>query len=220
MTSPAQYDNYLDDARSNLAHLLPPVATSIADIGCGPGGFGRTLRQQYPNARIVGVEAVDTQAARARVDHGYDEVYSGFYPEALAGAGDTFDLICFIDVLEHMVDPWSVVDGLHRHLNPGGIVFAAIPNVQFASNITDLLQGRWNYTDTGLLDRTHLRFFTRSTSVRLFTENGYEQLACDGANPMQNYGPLHKRALRSLIMRIAPDSRYLHFVVQARSLRA
>lgn len=220
MTSPTQYDSYLDDPRDNFAHLLPAAAGSVADIGCGPGGFGRTLRHQYPEARIVGVEAVASQAGHARVDHGYDEVIDGYYPEALADRPEKFDLICFIDVLEHIIDPWAVVEGLHRHLNPGGIVFAAIPNVQLASNITDLLQGRWEYTDTGLLDRTHVRFFTRATAVSLFTEHGYAVDACDGANPMANYGPPPKRALRSLIMRVAPDSRYLHFVIQARSLRA
>ena len=56
----------------------------------------------------------------------------------------------------HMLDPRSMVEGLHDHLNPGGIVFAAIPHVQLAFNITDLLQGRWESTDTGLLDQTHL----------------------------------------------------------------
>jgi hypothetical protein len=62
-----------------------------------------------PAARLVGVEPVPSQAARARVGHGFDEVIEGYFPDAMAGRSEDFDLICYIDVLEHVIDPWALL---------------------------------------------------------------------------------------------------------------
>lgn len=220
MTHPEQQATYQEEALPDLLPYLPPGASSVLDVGCGPGGFGPTLRKRYPAARIVGVEAVASQAEIARTDHGFDEVVTGYFPDVLGGRPDRFDVITFNDVLEHIVDPWSVVDGLHDRLTPGSHVVASIPNVQFVWNLTDLLAGRWNYQDWGILDRTHVRFFTRATASSLFTDHGFAVETCVGIRPAGHGGRFDKRALRSGLMTLIPDSRWMNFVIVARSLRA
>ncbi|MFC6714865.1 class I SAM-dependent methyltransferase [Branchiibius cervicis] len=221
MTHPEQSSSYQEEARPEVLPYLPPGASAVLDVGCGPGGFGKTLRARYPTARIVGVEPVASQADTARTDHGFDEVLNGYFPDVLAQRADRFDVITFNDVVEHIIDPWSVVDGLHERLTPDGHVVASIPNVQFVWNLTDLLAGRWDYQDWGILDRTHVRFFTRSTALSLFTEHGFEVETCVGIGPATNSGGrLDKRALRGGLMKLIPDSRWMHFLIVARSRRA
>lgn len=168
----------------------------------------------------MGIEATASQAESASEGHGFDEVLHGYFPDALAGRSDRFDLITFNDVLEHIIDPWSVVDGLHERLTPGGRVVATIPNVQYIFNLARLLAGRWDYEDDGILDRTHVRFFTRATCVSLFAERGFIVEQCEGVNPAPSLGSLSKRAMRAGLQRLVPDSRYLHFVVVARTERS
>ena len=220
MSHPPQQDLYRDDGRHEILPLVPRDATSALDVGCGAGGFGVTLRSALgPDARLVGVEPVASQAARARMDHGYDEVVDGYVPDALRGRTDTFDLVCYIDVLEHVVDPWELLRETRAWLAPGGRVLAAIPSIQFAPVVWRLLRGRWDYTDWGTLDRTHLRFFTRATMIEMFEQGGYRVLRCEGANGVddawaEDPNPLKRRAKRTLLPLLG-DARYLHFVIVA-----
>jgi len=99
------------------------------------------------------------------------------------------------DVIEHVVDPWSLLGTIAQHLAPGGCVVAAIPNVRHLPVSAGLLfRGRWTYTGVGILDRTHVRFFTRETVVALFGEAGYEIDRIDRLNPpwtdLPKYRPL------------------------------
>lgn len=103
---------------------------------------------------------------------GVDHFVSGSYPEALPPR--QFDAIVFNDVLEHLVDPWSALRESKSFLTDGGMVIASIPNVRHYSVIKPLVvSGRFEYQDAGLLDRTHLRFFTFTSSVDLFESTGF-----------------------------------------------
>lgn len=98
---PRQQAVYGDNARRDVAPYVPRDATSALEVGCGRGGFGRTLRRLLgEDARIVGVEAMASEAAVARVGHGFDDVITGYFPAALKGRDDRFDLVVFNDVLE------------------------------------------------------------------------------------------------------------------------
>ena len=161
----------------------------MLDVGCAQGGFGPTLREVLgPEARIVGVEAVASQAEIAARGQGYDLVVPGYFPQALNGSDERFDLVCFNDVLEHIYAPWETVRSVHEFLLPGGRVLAAIPNVQVIDNLVALMHGAWDYTDWGILDRTHVRFFTRRTMIELFEDNGFAVESCVGVNPSQTEG--------------------------------
>jgi 2-polyprenyl-3-methyl-5-hydroxy-6-metoxy-1,4-benzoquinol methylase len=215
-----QQDVYGDNERPEVAPFVPSDLRSVLEVGCGQGGFGRTLRRTLgPEARLVAVEAVDSQAAIARGAGVFDDVVSGYFPDALAGSAERFDAVCFLDVLEHVFDPWQMLEDTHERLNPGGVVVAAIPSIQYAPVLRSLLRGRWDYTDWGTLDRTHVRFFTRDTMVEMFEGAGYRVDRCEGVNSVweSDWAPsLRRRAM----VRMVPQSEWLQFVVVATSTRA
>jgi SAM-dependent methyltransferase len=163
-------DAYFGFARTEIASLLPDRVNRVLEIGCGNGATLKWLRSQRNVQYAVGIEMVPEAAERAAAV--FDLVLSGNVETMELPAG-TFDLIIALDVLEHLVDPWLIVRRLHAVLNPDGAIVASIPNVGHYSVCVPLaLQGQWNYTKDGLLDRTHLRFFTRQTAVDLLTSSG------------------------------------------------
>jgi 2-polyprenyl-3-methyl-5-hydroxy-6-metoxy-1,4-benzoquinol methylase len=215
-----QQDVYGDNERAEVAPFVPANVRSVLEVGCGQGGFGRTLRRILADdVRLVAVEAVASQAAIARAGGAFDEVVDGYFPEVLAGSHDRFDAVCFLDVLEHIFDPWQVLEDTHAHLNPGGSVIAAIPSIQYAPVLRSLLRGRWDYTDSGTLDRTHVRFFTRDTMVEMFDQAGYRVERCEGVNSVwgSDWEPTLRRRL---MVRFVPQSEWLQYVVVATSTRA
>jgi 2-polyprenyl-3-methyl-5-hydroxy-6-metoxy-1,4-benzoquinol methylase len=163
-------EGYFSHARKEIASLLPAQCGRVLEIGCGSGATLGWLRQSQRTSHTVGVEIVEAAARDAQVN--VDEVYClDFEHDGLPSFGADFDVILCLDVLEHMVNPWGVVDRLvSGHLKPGGALVVSLPNVRHYSVVLPLLfQGRWTYEDAGLLDRTHLRFFTRETAVDLLT---------------------------------------------------
>jgi 2-polyprenyl-3-methyl-5-hydroxy-6-metoxy-1,4-benzoquinol methylase len=203
---------YADDERAEVQLLVPEGFSSFLDVGCASGGFGRGLRRRFPDARIVGVEAVGTSAAEARAN-GYDLVVDGYFPEALTGE-EKFDCILFNDVLEHMIDPWSAVAASREMLKPGGHIVSSIPNIRYFPVLIDLLRrDRWDYVDWGVLDRTHVRFFTRSTIQEMFTEAGFVVERTEGINSAFNLAKWKR--FRRLSGRLG-GTEWMQFVVVAR----
>jgi SAM-dependent methyltransferase len=158
-------DNYYSAERSELVELLPVQAHRVLEIGCGEGLLGKRLRAR--GHYVAGVELVPEIAEQAR--RNLDEVLCADVERAeFPWGGASFDALIMADVLEHMVDPWRALGRLIVLLKPGGIAIASIPNVQNFRIIRDLLLGKWRYTDSGLMDRGHMRFFTWREIVRLF----------------------------------------------------
>ncbi len=216
MDTPPQQDIYEDNGRDDVAPFIPTGARSVLEVGCGRGGFGRTLRARLgPQARLVAVEAVPAQAAVARHGHGFDEVIEGYYPQALESRSEKFDAIFFIDVLEHVLDPWAVLSHAKGDLATGGRVVAAIPSIQYAPVVRQLLRGRWDYADSGTLDRTHLRFFTRDTMVEMFERAGYVIERCEGVNSVWAGEWSQRSFRRRLMLRVMPQGEWLHYVIVA-----
>lgn len=169
--------------RREMLAFVPPAARSVLDVGCGPGGFGQSLRQDDPTRELWAVEVDEEVAAGAA--RFYDRLVVGTFPDALAGAGKTFDCVVFNDVLEHTVDPWAVLRATVALLAPGGVVVASIPNVRNVSVVADLVvRGNWTYRDIGILDRTHLRFFTSRSIRALFADSGFAVEEMSGINPV------------------------------------
>jgi len=163
-------DAYFDFARTDIAPLLPERMNRVLEIGCGAGATMKWLRTRQAVQFAVGIETMPEMAHRAEAV--FDVVLSDNIETMQLPAGD-FDVIIALDVLEHLVDPWSVVRRLHGILNPNGIIIASIPSITHYSVAAPLaLRGQWNYTEEGLLDRTHLRFFTRQTAIDLLTCSG------------------------------------------------
>lgn len=144
----------------------------VLDVGCSTGYLARALADQ--GCTVTGVEYDQEAAERARPV--LDElVVADLERDDLAGLfaeGTTFDVVVFGDVLEHLRDPEAVLASAVRLLAPGGSVVISVPNVTHGSLRLALLQGRWDYRETGLLDRTHIRFFTRESLAELLRGAG------------------------------------------------
>jgi SAM-dependent methyltransferase len=174
--------DYFAHARKEVAPLLPPQCGRVLEIGCGSGVTLGWLRRDQRASYAVGVEISETAAQSARAHA--DEVHClDFEHGEIPVENSQFDVILCLDVLEHMVNPWKAVDRLvSRYLAPGGALVVSLPNVRHYSVVLPLLlQGRWDYQDAGLLDRTHLRFFTRDTAISLLSHPLLEPARCMGA---------------------------------------
>lgn len=163
--------SYYGYARPEVCALVPESAMRVIDFGCAGGALGRALKTARPGRLVFGVEPVAEQAARARAV--LDEVHVGHAEDELPEAWGAPDCVIFADVLEHLVDPWAVVRRARARLAPGGALVVSIPNVLHHSVLADLLRGRFDYRDAGVLDRTHLRFFTAATARELVEQAGF-----------------------------------------------
>jgi 2-polyprenyl-3-methyl-5-hydroxy-6-metoxy-1,4-benzoquinol methylase len=139
----------------------------------------------------------------------------GPYPEALGELHAYFDCIVFNDVLEHMPDPWEVLRMTRHLLSPIGTVVASIPNVRYLPvSVRLLLNGDFSYADVGVMDRTHLRFFTMRTMHELFEASGYAVVAMRGINPWRE-----RHWLPAIAPRRFADIFYRQFIIAARPRR-
>ena len=175
MTTTSQIPDYYN---RDLLRLIPPVAGKVLEVGCGAGALAREYRRLNPDVLYLGVELVP-EAARAAATIGHiDRVFTGDAARVepsdfgLSAIDPGVDCLVFGDVLEHMIDPWAVLARLARWVREGGQVLACVPNIQHYSVLVNLLRGQWQYQDEGLLDRTHLRFFTLQGVRDLFAGAG------------------------------------------------
>lgn len=177
-----KHDAYYSQNRPEIRRLIPPSTKLLLDVGCGGGSFGEAIRQEHPEMTLCGIELFEDEAARARKH--YDHVWSGDVHEVLSNIQDRrFDLIVFNDLLEHLVDPEKALRQSRNLLSRDGRVLASIPNMRFWPALSDLVfQGDWRYRDAGVMDSTHLRFFTRKSIVRMFDQTGYRVQDIHGIN--------------------------------------
>ena len=143
----------------------------ILDVGCSEGYLGGYLKNS--GHTVLGVEMNPQSAHKA--SEVLDSVYNGSISEYFNHHSDEkFDVILFGDVLEHIADPNQILEICHNHLNRDGFIIASLPNVAHAAIRAMLLEGRWEYADLGILDRTHLRFFTKDSAKALFEQAQYD----------------------------------------------
>lgn len=168
--------------RAELLPFVPENISIVLDVGCSSGVFGALLKKIRPGIEIWGIEPSQTSAMGAsRV---LDKVFVGGCPGAFAELGNQrFDAIFFNDVLEHLVDPYQVLEEARKFLTPGGRIIASIPNILFYYQIAHILiKQDWKYQESGIMDITHLRFFTKKSMIRMFESSGYRVLRADGIN--------------------------------------
>lgn len=156
---------------------------TVLDVGCGVGLNGLAAKRK--GARVTGIEIVE--ATRARAKERLDEVLSIDITsdEAVRKGleGRTFDLMLFADVLEHVPDPVGVLRRLLPYLSDDGQALVSLPNIAAWPIRLNLMRGRFDYTKSGILDDTHLRFFTRESGQRMIESAGLEVLRTE-QNPM------------------------------------
>jgi SAM-dependent methyltransferase len=173
MTSNGKPQGYYSGYNERLLRLVPPSAKRILDVGCGEGNLGVELKKLDADRVVFGIERDPAAAAKAtsRLDQVFAlEVETEDVPIEPASV----DCMLFDDVLEHVIDPCAVLRRLKPLLHADGMILCSIPNIQHHSVIGALLRSDFQYTDAGLLDNTHLRFFTYSTFMKLLLDAGFE----------------------------------------------
>jgi len=166
---------YYDNVNQDLLGALPSDLGRVVELGCGAGVMARAYRQKSPNVNWTGIELMPDQANLAKefVNQVYSCDVEANWP---LGQDETFDCLVIGDVLEHLRDPWAILSKFVSHLKPGATTAICIPNVGHWTVIANLLLGHFPYQNQGILDKTHLRFFTLSSMLDLHRQAGIEPL--------------------------------------------
>jgi len=177
--------DYYDFIRDEMYIYIPQRAEKTLDVGCASGSFSEYLKKEK-GSETWGIEMEQGAAkiAKTRMDH----VLIGAFDEVKRELpGQYFDCIFFNDVLEHMIYPDQCLIDIKSNLKPEGKIIASIPNIRHIEELQELLLGLdWRYRDVGVLDRTHLRFFTRRSIIRMFENCGYNIDSIEGINPTKS----------------------------------
>jgi 2-polyprenyl-3-methyl-5-hydroxy-6-metoxy-1,4-benzoquinol methylase len=213
----------VDPTARNTSHALMLELVGrdarVLDVGCSTGFLGGALAVQ--GCAVTGVE-VDPKAAveaRAYIDEVVEaDLNLTTLPDLFPGR--EFDVVVFGDVLEHLIEPDAVLRSAVPLLGAGGAVVISIPNVNHGSLRLAVLQGRWNYSETGLLDRTHLRFFNHASVVRMVAGAGLHITRLYGtlADPLGCEVEIDDESLPGTIVewvRAQPDALVYQFVLRA-----
>lgn len=191
-------DRYFATARHDVLAHIPGKPARVLEIGCGQGSTMAELRKREGVTFAVGVELdpASAKVAEAQFDTVFvSAVETAQFEEAIAPG--TLDLVLCLDVLEHLVDPWTVVRRVTPLLAPGGRLYISVPNVRNWKFLARLFfKGDFRYRDSGILDRTHLRFFTRETAMALAGTGGLTVI--DGVDA-RAYHPWEVRRLLNAV---------------------
>ena len=164
--------NYFSAVRTEIDALLPKFSEKILDVGCGDGSTLLWIKSIQKCKKIYGIELFEKPflQAKKKLDQALNinvENEKNFF------SNEKFDLILILDVLEHLVNPWKFLEYIQKRLNLNGSIIISVPNIRHYSVLKNLIFfGDWNYTKSGILDSSHLRFFTKKSLQRIFAEQG------------------------------------------------
>jgi SAM-dependent methyltransferase len=158
----------------DLLGLMPAGARRVVEVGCMHGALAREYRAANPGVHYTGID----------IDPEYAQVAQTACDVALAGDIERFDAAAFAslfpsdcwvfgDCLEHLRDPWRILRQIRQGIDSDGCLLTCIPNAQHWSVQMRLATGLFRYEDSGLLDRTHIRWFTRTTMIEMFAQAGW-----------------------------------------------
>lgn len=207
--------SYYSNTRLEMLPFIPSSAKKILEIGCGKGHFCEQLIGK--ETEVWGIEPDGDSAEIASKK--LFKVLNGKINEVIGQLPDNyFDAIILNDVLEHLLFPWEDLKLLKSKLSDKGAIVSSIPNVRYIKNLFHVLvQKNWEYTESGILDSTHFRFFTKKSIVNLFDKSGYVIEKLNGINKTKST----KYQLFALFINIFfffnhSDTLYLQFAVRAK----
>jgi trans-aconitate methyltransferase len=159
----------------DLLAIIPTSSLRLVEVGCSSGALAREFKRISPKCDYLGIE----------VDPSYTELAQRYCDRSITldieSADDEFwvrnaDRDCWIfgDTLEHLKDPWKILRRIRERIPSNGVVVACVPNAQHWSLQVRLSIGAFRYEKSGLLDQTHLRWFTRQTLLEMFDQTGFE----------------------------------------------
>jgi 2-polyprenyl-3-methyl-5-hydroxy-6-metoxy-1,4-benzoquinol methylase len=165
-----------------------PAGSRVLDVGCDTGRLGEILRREK-NCVVHGIERDAGAAAEASSRLDRVEVRPVDSEASLVGFAD-FDVVMFLDVLEHLYDPWSVLRGARSTLRSGGLILSVVPNIAHLSVVRRLLQGKFEYQEHGTMDKTHLRWFTRRSFSEALERAGFVGVRIEAIPVIPHLGEL------------------------------
>ncbi len=167
-------EGYFATINSDLVSQIPYQPGKILDVGCATGNLGQEVIDKKHPEIYEGIEVVPSIAKIAKKY--LSKVYVGQAEEWLSKLKTGYyDWVILADSLEHTVDPWSILKEVNRILKEDGHIIVSLPNVRNLGVITEVLvKGTWNYKEMGILDKGHLRFFTRKNILKMLSDYGFE----------------------------------------------
>ena len=208
---------YYQFERREVASLLPKQYSRVLEIGCGIGKFRNNLNQEHEYWGIEPVESI----AKIAYDN-LDKVLIGTYQDVESMIpNDYFDLVICNDVIEHMTDHDAFFQSIKKKMQKNGCLVASIPNVRYILNLWEVLVRKdWEYKDAGILDRTHLRFFTKKSLTRTLVKNLYFIDCLKGINAYQTRSPIKFIIYIVAMLLLGWDIKYLQFGIRVSKLQA
>ncbi len=175
---------YYSYDRPEIRKLVGKSAKKILDVGCAAGALGAKLKEEL-GAEVWGIEIFEKAAKVAAKK--LDKVLIGDIVEKSEELPESyFDTVIFADVLEHLAEPEKALRKIAKALKSDGEIIVSVPNVRHWTVIKALLEGTWRYENAGILDRTHLRFFTFETAAEMLSECGFETVKAE-ATALNDY---------------------------------
>ncbi len=200
---------YYESKREDMLKYVPQNTKTTLEFGCGFGGFSSLLKERF-NTESWAVE-INKEAAQDAAKK-LDKVINNDAAKSLNYLPDNyFDCIILFDILEHLIDPFSLLGALKTKLTKKGVIIASIPNIRYYRTLFDLVvKGNWDYKDQGVLDKTHLRFFTYKSIVKMFNLLDFQILLIEGIHPTSSRT---FKVLNMILLNFLADVKYKHFAM-------
>jgi len=181
-------DDYYNHDRPEMLAYLPSGCKTLLDVGCGEGTFAGYIKKKE-NLEAWGIELMEGPGKEAKKR--LDKVFIGPCENFIEELPDNyFDAIYCNDVLEHLVDPYTVLSILREKLTDRGVVISSIPNIRYHDAFKKIiLQKKFEYEGHGIFDKTHMRFFTKSSIAKMYEDQGYQILSHEGINRTRSLKP-------------------------------
>ena len=204
-------NNYYENERPEMQMLLPKNVSTVLDIGCSNGNFGYAIKLNS-KAEVWGIEPMEYFAEEASKK--LDKVFTSSIEDAMDLLPDNyFDVVYFNDVLEHLLNPYEILEKMKSKLKEDGKIISSIPNFRyFRTFFRILFKGNWDYEDQGVMDKTHLRFFTKNSIKKMYENAGYKIEVHKGINPSKSLKPI---LVNIPLLFQAIDIRFLQFATVA-----
>lgn len=202
---------YHSHNRSEMVPFLPAKFETVLEVGCGEAGFSKNLT----NLRLLSYWGVEIDPLSA-------EAAKKLLSEVLVGDFDAvqekipknyFDLVVCNDVIEHFCDHESFLQDIKNYMKPGACLVGSIPNVRHVSHLYELLVKKdWEYKPAGILDRTHMRFFTEVSWKRSLETAGFEILKLEGINSLLMFESRKEKRIQKIMRSfLGRDTAFLQF---------
>jgi len=228
--SPVAYQkstSYYTGMNQHIVDMIDKKPVKILEIGCSSGIMGEYIKKLYPRCEYTGLE-INSEAAgiaKTKIDR---VIMADVEKTNLSDCGieeKSFDFIIYGDVLEHLYDPWTVLHKHKKYLKPDGHVIASIPNIRNIHIIKALINGDWTYTFEGIMDSTHIRFFTLREIKNWFKNCGYEITditnSCDNSFNLKTFPDnasvdLDKFIIKNVSREEAKELSTVQFIIKAK----